>query len=317
MVWSGSEMKITKPPLSAVLTGSLMTMMSLSVYATETYTLSGSVESFANSETGLELSGGRFEAVYLYNENTVFEIGSSKKRGLRAWADNVDMALDIRVFDGADNEVYADLLAFDPAFSCPEGQSGDNSSEVGIGDGVKGGDSISIWYDFYCIASSALGYEDAFEIYIRDKSGSMVAAEDVSTAFPDLELLNGYGAKLWFYRFDNDSEIQLTAVVESVIAGPLDSDGDGYSDDIDACVDSDLSPTVVINGIDTGVTNTLDATGCTISDLTSGEAAEEPLSQSELNAVSRDLMKAGLITGAEKGAITSAAARNRGKGRNK
>lgn len=45
-----------------------------------------------------------------------------------------------------------------------------------------------------------------------------------------------------------------------------DSDGDGVPDESDACVDSDLSPTVVIGGCDSGVENVLLAEGCTIAD---------------------------------------------------
>lgn len=47
---------------------------------------------------------------------------------------------------------------------------------------------------------------------------------------------------------------------------PDDSDGDGIPDDEDLCPNSDLSPTVVIDGCDFGVTNPLVSDGCTISD---------------------------------------------------
>ncbi len=50
-------------------------------------------------------------------------------------------------------------------------------------------------------------------------------------------------------------------------AAPVDSDGDGIPDDEDACPNSDLGPTVVVGGCDSGVANTLLPDGCTISDL--------------------------------------------------
>jgi len=52
---------------------------------------------------------------------------------------------------------------------------------------------------------------------------------------------------------------------------PPDTDGDGFTDDIDECDNSIttlVSPTVIINGVDTGIPNTEpNATGCTLADL--------------------------------------------------
>ena len=45
-----------------------------------------------------------------------------------------------------------------------------------------------------------------------------------------------------------------------------DSDGDSISDDNDVCQDSDISELVTISDCDTAVLNSLDTTGCTISD---------------------------------------------------
>jgi hypothetical protein len=46
-----------------------------------------------------------------------------------------------------------------------------------------------------------------------------------------------------------------------------DSDGDGVPDNEDACADSDLSATVIIQGCDSEVRNTVFPSGCTIPDL--------------------------------------------------
>jgi len=52
---------------------------------------------------------------------------------------------------------------------------------------------------------------------------------------------------------------------------PPDTDGDGFTDDIDECDNSItilVSPTVIINGVDTGIPNTEpNAVGCTLADL--------------------------------------------------
>ena len=49
--------------------------------------------------------------------------------------------------------------------------------------------------------------------------------------------------------------------------GAPDDDGDGVSNNEDLCPASDLSPTVVILGCDTGVDNVVSSYGCTISEL--------------------------------------------------
>ena len=46
----------------------------------------------------------------------------------------------------------------------------------------------------------------------------------------------------------------------------VDGDGDGIPDDADDCPNSDLSTTVVIDSCNSGVSNALDANGCTIAD---------------------------------------------------
>lgn len=45
-----------------------------------------------------------------------------------------------------------------------------------------------------------------------------------------------------------------------------DADHDGIADELDACSSTDLSATVMLNGIDSGVENVLDSTGCSIAD---------------------------------------------------
>ena len=58
-----------------------------------------------------------------------------------------------------------------------------------------------------------------------------------------------------------------TALQAQVV--PVDTDLDGVDDlTPDECLPSDLSPTVTINGVDTGIPNTpANAIGCTLADL--------------------------------------------------
>jgi hypothetical protein len=93
-------------------------------------------------------------------------------------------------------------------------------------------------------------------------------------------------------------------------SGIIDTDGDGVPDDVDACPASDLSATVVIDGCDSGVINSLGTDGCTISDLAAMCADGTKNHGQYVSCVSHltnDLKKAGVITGREKGAITSCA----------
>ena len=97
------------------------------------------------------------------------------------------------------------------------------------------------------------------------------------------------------------------------IQSEADSDGDGLVDDEDACPNSDLSPTVVIDGCDSGVANILFADGCTISDLVQQCAAGASNHGQFVSCVSHlanDLKKDGIISGNEKGKLTSCAAKS-------
>jgi hypothetical protein len=90
------------------------------------------------------------------------------------------------------------------------------------------------------------------------------------------------------------------------------SDADGVPDGLDSCIGSDVRPTVVIGGCDSGVDNVVFTDGCTITDNINGCAAGPRNHGGFVACVSHytnDLKKAGIITGAQKGAIQSCAAR--------
>ena len=94
-----------------------------------------------------------------------------------------------------------------------------------------------------------------------------------------------------------------------------DADSDGVADDEDCNPNSDLRPTIVIGAIDTGVPNTLFENGCSMSDLIAQLAASARNHGDFVSAVTHltdQWVLDGLITGQQKGAIQSAAARFRG-----
>jgi len=90
-----------------------------------------------------------------------------------------------------------------------------------------------------------------------------------------------------------------------------DADLDGLADNLDACPNSNLSPSVVVNSCQTGVPHTLLRTGCTISDHIARCSANADnhggLARCVADATDT-LRRAGVITGQQKGAIQSCVA---------
>ena len=92
-----------------------------------------------------------------------------------------------------------------------------------------------------------------------------------------------------------------------------DADADGFADDEDCNAHSITTPTIVIGGIDTGVPNHLFETGCTSSDLIAAlhsGAGNHGGFVSGVAHLSDGWVADGLMSGSEKGAIQSAAAKN-------
>jgi hypothetical protein len=99
----------------------------------------------------------------------------------------------------------------------------------------------------------------------------------------------------------------------------VDSDGDGVQDTDDQCPTSDLSVSVIINGVDTGIQNTTaNPAGCTFADLVD-EMIQTCLAQAKnhgrfVRCVSHEtniLKRAKTITGKQKGKIQSIVAKMR------
>jgi hypothetical protein len=91
------------------------------------------------------------------------------------------------------------------------------------------------------------------------------------------------------------------------------SDQDGVPDGRDECIGSDLAETVVIEGCDSGVSNTLFETGCTIGDLVAQcavGAADHGAYASCVAQTTTALSKAKAITGRQQGAIQACAAQS-------
>jgi hypothetical protein len=90
-----------------------------------------------------------------------------------------------------------------------------------------------------------------------------------------------------------------------------DADLDGSADGDDCEPNSNFAPTVVVGACDSGVTNTLFTSGCTISDLIAHIAATSKNHGKFVSGVARlgdALLANGTITSAQKDAILSCAA---------
>lgn len=96
-----------------------------------------------------------------------------------------------------------------------------------------------------------------------------------------------------------------------------DTDGDGITDDVDECPNSNFAPTVVINGVDTGIPNTsVNAVGCTLADLIDeiidmcvADARNHGEFVSCVSHETNILKRARTISGKQKGKIQSIVAR--------
>jgi len=89
-----------------------------------------------------------------------------------------------------------------------------------------------------------------------------------------------------------------------------DADTDGVVDDEDCNAHSDRRPTIILNGIDTGVPNTLFASGCTSSDLIAQvDGANHGGFVSGVAHLTNEWVASGVISGQQKGAVQSAAAK--------
>jgi hypothetical protein len=91
-----------------------------------------------------------------------------------------------------------------------------------------------------------------------------------------------------------------------------DADGDTFPDDEDCNPNSDVRPTIIINGIDTGVPNRGLGAGCTMADVIVSTQAASGNHGSFVSAIAHltnEWKNAGLISDSQKGAIQSAAAK--------
>jgi hypothetical protein len=114
-------------------------------------------------------------------------------------------------------------------------------------------------------------------------------------------------------RSSADPSVTNSARV-GLAVGVADQDGDGIPDDRDQCIDSNVSPTIIIDGRDSGVGNALLSDGCYMLDFierAASEARNHGGFVSDVAHLTNGWVRSGLLTDGNKGAIQRTAARAR------
>jgi hypothetical protein len=143
-------------------------------------------------------------------------------------------------------------------------------------------------------------------LYREDGTAELIGVDLGHTlaAYPDGFRL-GISQSMGFPDAPFPTDVALDSVRLTTVP-PDDADGDGIPDREDACPHSDLSATVAVQGCDTGVTNPLLPSGCTIADLTMscGEHPDHPgRPRSCIARLANDLKEDRIITHQQEDAI--------------
>jgi N-acetylneuraminic acid mutarotase len=203
------------------------------------------------------------------------------------------------------NEIFATLLVYDPATDTWAEKTPMPTARVFPAGAVLNG-QLYVVTGIADFVSPPLRTVEAYD----PVADTWKAAAPIPTGRDRLGEVGVIAGKLYVAGGWNPCFACDIATLE-VFEPTADSDDDSVLDDEDECPDSDLSATIVIDGCNAGVPNTLFPNGCTISDLIAAcaeDASSHGQSVSCVSHVTNDLHKAGTISGQQKGAIQSCAA---------
>jgi hypothetical protein len=141
-------------------------------------------------------------------------------------------------------------------------------------------------------------------------TGAVVASTTLTKTVCGFQTLLVAGASIRSAELTSTSAFPNSLIVENLSFCLADTDGDGFNDDEDAHPNSNLDATVNIDGCDSGVSNVQVGGGSTMMDLIldcAANANDHSEFVSCVSALTNAWKAAGLITGAQKGAIQSCA----------
>jgi hypothetical protein len=172
--------------------------------------------------------------------------------------------------------------------------------------------NLGLYSDVFAISvSQTLSWGDTSAI---PASVALNAGASVSYDVPVLVpqgTVNGTVDEIDVNVHSTSNPLMKDSASTDITAFSVDSDGDGLTDECDACPNSILTATIVIDGCDSHVPNTFFPDGCTMSDLIWEchlAATNHGAFVSCVSHLTNGWKSAGLISGAQKGAIQSCAA---------
>ncbi len=238
--------------------------------------------------------------------------------GMVALVDRGTCTFNVKVKNAQDAGAIAVLVADNVAGAPPAGLGGTDptitipSVRISLADGntIKGalpGVNATLGVDLSVLAGADPQGQALLYTPVPVAPGSTISHWD-TIAFPNQLMEPNINADL---THSVKPPQDLTLPLLRDVGWFPDADLDGVPDGEDQCSGSDLGPTVVIAGCDSGVPNTLFATGCTISDLIANCAAGARNHGAFVSCVAHltnALVTQGVITEAQKDAIQSCAA---------
>lgn len=253
------------------------------INAQDAFLATGNVLTYYDTDTGANLRSGYAEVLVEYNANATpyFVYGTTQALY------NDDLTFTVTIYD-------------------------DNGTEVGS----------------HIYENTRNNYATYSFIQRRDQRGTWLATQDTQ-GYARLDLVDR--SATWWDDFDSfpslpeqldggrfilriGSNVNLYVTITDLSEVITDSDGDGIPDDQDACIFSDLRPTVIIGDNDSGVTNTLFSDGCTIADLIAAVLKDSKNHGQFVSGVAKltNQLKADeAISGKDKGKIQGAAAKSK------
>lgn len=257
----------------------------------EQFTVRGPMSSFTDGLTGDTYPAAQFEAVVTYDPSEPVKSSNSFFGQMGTWSNSVTSVI-YRIYSSAGEQLVSQTLNFDATMPSGAGYGITSAQENGFGQSAN-----------WRIRDDANGTARSAIITFSDPDKGLFITV---SQYPDPASLKGKSGSFAINYQSDTNQFSAYGAISDVQVGAADSDGDGIVDDQDSCPNSNLSPTLVVNGQDSGVENTLQPDGCTLADNLGEEGSADQIAHGT-NALRKD----GTISGRDKGKIQSAAARGK------